>query len=376
VSKFTHPQGGDMENLQTDLQTIIKNLESKIQFQTNSRPELIKNGALKSYLIPADIIIAMDIQLEWLVEKLLPEKAITILYGPSGIGKSSFVFALIKGLFQGDFLGLKTKKPPCIVYIDSENPAPFIIGKINKLNINYSELFIWSYSLSPNPPIPLDAQDYGIYHQIPSGALIVFDTLKSLHSSDENSSKDMGVIFERLKQLRKDKTLLIIHHTNKSNAYGVSSFRGSSFIKDSADHFLKLEEDEEGLLTLSTEKSRFAQFSLSLFFDQDTELFEVVDNLETVTLLKLQTTLKRKGPLHFSKLFEIARENLNIKSKAIFSNLLKTGIKKGLWRAKRVDKRVMYEAVEKTPEKPVVVEANINEENIKRVSTTTPIFSW
>jgi len=365
-----------MENLQTDLQTIIKNLESKIQFQTDSQPELIKNGALKSYLIPADIISAMDIQLEWLVEKLLPEKAITILYGPSGIGKSSFVFALIKGLFQGDFLGLKTKKPPCIVYIDSENPAPFIIGKINKLNINYSELFIWSYSLSPNPPIPLDAQDYGIYHQIPSGALIVFDTLKSLHSSDENSSKDMGVIFERLKQLRKDKTLLIIHHTNKLNAYGVSSFRGSSFIKDSADHFLKLEEDEEGLLTLSTEKSRFAQFSLSLFFDQDSELFEIVDSLETIALLKLQAILKKKGPLHFTKLFEMAREISNIKSKTTFSNLLKLGLKRGLLRARKVDKRVVYEAVENTSKNSVVIEANINEEDVKKVFTITPIFSW
>ena len=68
--------------------------------------------------------------------------------------------------------------------------------------------------------------------------MIIFDTLRSAQSKDENNSQDMAFIMGRLKELRDlGFTVLILHPTPKSNE---RTYKGSTAIIDLCDQALGL----------------------------------------------------------------------------------------------------------------------------------------
>ena len=149
--------------------------------------------------------------------------------------------------------------------------------------LNILHVKFWHISNIKHPPPQLDKDDVTLYELLPEGSLIIFDTLRSSHSGDENASKDISGVLATLKRLReRGYTILLLHHTAKGNN---QKYKGSTAILDLADHELNLCEatkkdgEQERYFMLHTpQKSRYRTDELCLDFDLDQGGFFIVPN--------------------------------------------------------------------------------------------------
>lgn len=265
-------------------------------------------------LIPTSVdIVNLDCNIEWLVNKLLPKQAITLLFGRGGIGKTWLALQKGSAIAEGNpFMGCGTQKTT-VVYIGFEDPLSVLKERLNSLGTSLS-LHIWHLSNEPPPP-RLD-RDWQNYKRLPKDTLLIFDTLRAAQRGDENSSKDMAIIIDHLKELREAGfTVLLLHHTPKSSD---QIYKGSTAILDLVDHALCLEKikgEEEpdlssGVFRLGTkQKTRFEMTELFLSFTKKRgfepahdpqqqkchELYELMEEIKDAGKKLLQTTVVEKA---------------------------------------------------------------------------------
>lgn len=238
--------------------------------------------SLLESLLKWNDILTLDVSTEYLLDKLIPKNSITLLFGRGGIGKTSLCMQIGKAIASGELLDtLQTIETP-VYYIDFENPLAVLKERVEKIGQS-DNLFVWHISNEIQPP-KLDGSEWELYKQLPAGLLIV-DTLRASHLSDENDSKPMSLIMGRLKELREAGfTILLLHHTPKGNE---NTFKGSTALLDLCDHVLGLEEvkgqegdniefDCENLYKLGTRiKTRYEPHSIYLTFKPEIKGFEV-----------------------------------------------------------------------------------------------------
>ena len=195
---------------------------------------------------------------KYLVDGLIYEKSITVLYGDGGTKKtwsSMYLAACVaSGAAWGD---LKTQKTP-VLFVDEENGeseiatrAAFCIrGALPDEGTDLKYISLAAFHLDkPQDEATLTNE---ILEQ--GAGLVVFDALADLMVGDENSKQDTQPVFNALRRIT-EKTgaaILVIHHANKQNG-----FRGSSVIKDAPDILIKVESDEDShFVNFKTEKNR------------------------------------------------------------------------------------------------------------------------
>lgn len=201
-------------------------------------------GGMEKHLETWDEIRELDIQIEWLIDRLIPKESVTVLYGRGGVGKTWISMDLARCIGGGtQFAGHKTVKTP-VVYIDFENPLAVLSSRMKKLGGGGGVLF-WRGNREGFKAPKLDSDDWAAYKALPKGSLLIFDTLRAAHSGDENSSCTIGVVMGRLKELRDiGFTIILLHHTPKNSD---TTLKGSTSIADLGDHTLCLTKggDEE-----------------------------------------------------------------------------------------------------------------------------------
>lgn len=92
-------------------------------------------------------------------------------------------------------------------------------------------------------------------------SLIIFDTLRSMHSAEENESGPMEAILQRLKWIRSKTgaTVMLLHHDSK-NGEGLNSSRGSTAIPAAVDNYYSLRADHRSnTVSCITQKARAIQ---------------------------------------------------------------------------------------------------------------------
>ncbi len=275
-------------------------------------------GALDlNFLIPTLTDIGkLDIQIEWTVEGILPLSAVTTLTAPGGMFKSTLCYQLATCIQDGrPFAGLKTWKMP-VYFIDFENPLSLVSDKARIYGP--SEMKVWHLSNSLPPPRLDSKEDWKLYKALFPG-LLIFDTLRSAQLLDENSSKDMALIMNRLKELREfGHTILLIHHAPKANE---RTYKGSTAISDLSDHCLVLErvrevgseetvdndEDNDLPLRLGVRgKTRYPASSIYLRFDP-LKGFSPASNPDDELLSTMQDLLG-DSELNQTGFFKLAKE--------------------------------------------------------------------
>ncbi len=194
------------------------------------------NTSILDSLFKWNDIAYLDVSIEWALSGLIPEGAINLLFCPGGGGKSWLMMQLSKAIANGEsFFGIPTKQTP-IYYVDFENPMAVV--KDRRVKIGEAENFFYWHLACKIPPPKLDSTEWTLYKELPAG-LIVFDTLRASHSLEENNSKDMALILERLKELRTlGFTIVLLHHTSKADKL---TPKASTAIIDLADHVLILD---------------------------------------------------------------------------------------------------------------------------------------
>lgn len=243
-----------------------------------------------------DNIQSQNIEIDWIVDKIIPQDSITVLYGAGGIGKTWLILDIARCIGSGSYWldNHKCRQRP-VVYVDFENSLPVLNERLKKLG-NGNGVYFWRGSNKENPAPKLDSDNWTLYRELPKGSVIIFDTLRSCQSRGENSSDAMSVIMGKLKVLRDmGFTIILLHHTRK-NGGGI---KGSSAIVDLSDQVLSLDivsRNDRGLsLTLpndeednkiyrfgTAEKTRYIPYHVNLIFTAEKGFVLAPDPIESI----------------------------------------------------------------------------------------------
>lgn len=281
----------------------------------------------------------LDLHTEWTFGKLIPERAITILHGPGGIGKTWLGLMIAKAVSEGQQLfGIEAKKK-LVIYLDFENPLPVLVERVREMGL--TDVMFWHLGFE-SPPPRLDSNEWRLYKELPKESLIIIDSLRSSQSGDENSSQDMALIMGRLKELREQgRDILVYHHSSKADE---RSFRGSMAITDLADHVVSLykvnqrfeeidnaEPDPDALYRFGTGiKTRYERFGIFLTFNG--QGFELAQDPDETVLEAIQEFIRAADhPVNQSQIFTWAKAELEVRKKTNLAALLRKGEKINLW---------------------------------------------
>lgn len=179
---------------------------------------------------------------DFLIDRAIPDKAITLLMGPPGGGKSWYAYQLEICVARGiPFLGYPPCKPGRVLELNFDNPTPESARRHCLLGMSDDDpIFFHTYSDGVEMlRLPDKASEVkGIVNHI-KPKLIVVDSFRQCHDSDENSSKEMAVVMRMLKELttlNSGCAVLALHHTTKGvTSATMSAARGSGEIYGSAD---------------------------------------------------------------------------------------------------------------------------------------------
>jgi hypothetical protein len=199
-------------------------------------------------------------QPRYLVEEVLVQDTLAVLYGAAATGKSFMALDLALSVATGNPWQGKAVEPGPVVYIAAEGGAGlgqrirawmtrhqitsiddawFVLGAVNLLDEDEVAAFLAELAEIPVRPV-----------------LLPIDTLaRCLVGGDENSAKDMGKAVAALDRLREALgcTVLLLHHTARHH----DAERGSTALRGAADTMLALRNDGDSV-TIACDKQKDA----------------------------------------------------------------------------------------------------------------------
>jgi hypothetical protein len=222
--------------------------------------------AARKILDYADVPDLLSLAVEpvsWLVDRMIPRAAVTLVAGEPGSYKSWLALCLGKAVAAGaPFLERACPALP-VLYLDRENPQAVVRERMDALGIRSAErLRVWGGWLADAPPAIGDARLVQIARRWKP--LLIFDSLIRFHDGDENSATEMAPVMGEMRALAPaGATVVALHHRAKSEA---SRYRGSSDILGGVDVAFAVSRDRDaGLIKLQCFKSRFAaEFNVTL----------------------------------------------------------------------------------------------------------------
>jgi len=199
----------------------------------------VKKDVKKPFLITIEQLLTDIKPIDWLMKGVMERGSIGIMFGESGAGKSLFALDWVCCLANGtDWHGFKVREPKRVVYVCGEGGRG-IASRVQAIKQKYNTRIKNNAYFSTKSVDLLNAKsvmqitnavtDFDI---IPD--LLVFDTLHKSMTGDENSSKDIAVLFAAIAELQDmyGCAVLIVHHSGLADKMRT---RGSSSIKAGVD---------------------------------------------------------------------------------------------------------------------------------------------
>jgi hypothetical protein len=190
-----------------------------------------------------------------LVESMLIEGAMSVIYGDSNTGKSFLALYLSWCICTGRKFFGKHVQQGAVLYVAAESPRSIMdraraIGKVHQTAID--SLFITECTVDL---FGVNGDSMALVNTIKeveriSGqrvVLVVLDTLaRAMGAGDENASKDMGALVMHGDLIRTvtGAHLLIVHHTGKDASKGA---RGSSALRAATDTEIEVKDPGKGM---------------------------------------------------------------------------------------------------------------------------------
>lgn len=224
-------------------------------------------------LLDVNALLSLPPQ-RWLIQDILPEGEYSVLWGPSGQGKSfvalDWAVSIALGrAWQGEW---KTMQAP-VIYIAAEGGAG-MQKRVKALMTHYGVTEIPGLYFRIKPLYVRDNEEMEAFVESLEAldmwpGMIVIDTLsRSFGAGEENASTDMGFFVDNITKMAKDRgcTVLVVHH---SNATG-SRERGHTSLKAGAQAQLecRAELTKEGYLmgvTVRTSKQKDARHADGIY---------------------------------------------------------------------------------------------------------------
>lgn len=213
---------------------------------------------------------------KWLVDKLVPDAAITIFSGAPASCKTWITLHTAISVARGEPLfGEFATNQSGVLIIDEENSQRLVQERLFMLGA-LADLPIY---FSPQPGFVLSNES--VAETLAECAtrdikVIIIDSLVRIHVSDENSSGEMAAVFKQLRKFTaQDITLILTHHNRKPGVNadsGLNAMRGSSDIPASIDSHIAISRRKDSLVVHQT-KNRYApelgKFEVQISADDD-----------------------------------------------------------------------------------------------------------
>lgn len=196
------------------------------------------------YIIPASDLKNLP-PIEWIVEGEIPARGITVLFGPSGSGKSFIAL---------DY-ALRVAQTDPVLYMVGEGEYGYqqrVAAWTKHHNLTEGKLYMVIGAVQF-----LEDNDFTAFQDAVSAIrprLVIVDTLaRSMIGSDENSTRDMGMFMQACEDIkrRQDTAIMLVHHTNK----GGQLERGSSALRGASDSMIKVFAQDD-LITIESAKTK------------------------------------------------------------------------------------------------------------------------
>lgn len=178
----------------------------------------------------------------------LPYGVVGSIISPGGVGKSAFALSLACQIAGGPCLtGLQTDEIGKVVYVAGEDPENVIEHRLFAVgeHCNQVERETIDENLTVIPASGkildiLSKETQAYFEELATGkTLLILDTLRVIHTADENDSGAMSNVVGHLKRIanKTQCSIIFLHHTNKNsmnNSAGneQQASRGSSVLVD------------------------------------------------------------------------------------------------------------------------------------------------
>jgi len=181
----------------------------------------------------------------WVVENLIPQQGIAMVYAPRGVGKTFFSLSLALACAEGAaFLKWKAPLPKKVLYIDGEMSASVMQSRIKSICKGQMTLRGDNFNIltpdcqaGPMPDLSTKEGQNLIAPHLKGVSLLVVDNIATLcRSGNENTGESWNVLQSWLLELRRKKiSVLLVHHAGKNGAQ-----RGTSKREDILDTIISL----------------------------------------------------------------------------------------------------------------------------------------
>jgi len=234
----------------------------------------------------------------FLVDPILPLGGVVMLHGKRGVGKTQLATTLAHAVSAGSlFLGrFPTLGGPVVhVQVDMTAQIQQLRVRAAKRQVQLPRVY---YICPATFNLPAASEDHPVVTAINSvsPSLVIWDTLRRIHTLDEKSSEASQAVYSAARSLIPGATHFFIHHDKKtipeqSQLEPEESFRGSTDWLDSADASMKL--TTVGAATLSPRR-------LKLFFHKARTAPEydkgaLYTEMDYETMMILPLMLPRQG---------------------------------------------------------------------------------
>lgn len=212
---------------------------------------------------------------KFLVTSVLPEKSLSLLVGPPGVGKSFIALDLCLSISCSiPWLDFEIPTPGRVVYLTAEGISGLKLRVAAWESYHGIQASNFQY-ICEAPQFLNSAEVNSLIAAIKSAnpcnpVLIVVDTLaRHMVGGDENSSKEMGQFIASAAKLSEtlNCAVIIVHHTGKKTGTKTFNERGSSALRGAADTMLFMDKSKNQI-TLKCDKQKdsepFADISISL----------------------------------------------------------------------------------------------------------------
>jgi RecA-family ATPase len=196
----------------------------------------------------------------WLIKPIIPRGSWMNLFGrPKQARKSYLALGMAEAIASGreSWLGFEVKHCGPVLFFQADTPAGLWTERIADIQKSghYDFSNVWFSSLQ-TMPYPFNIFEHEeilaeMIAAVPGGpVLIVFDTARTMHTGDENSSQDMTLFMHSLKRVAGDMAKVLITHDKKGGGQDpkdgddgadlMGGNRGSSAIAGAMDTVIKM----------------------------------------------------------------------------------------------------------------------------------------
>lgn len=191
----------------------------------------------------------------WLLRSLLPASGSAVLYAPPKVGKTYLALQMASAIAGNadswmEFDVVK-KGPVAVIQLDTPRTlfAPRYIEAMSKNGgMSFRNVHILDNEILDTAVVdirnPAHKQALRSALQKLNPALVIIDTLRKMHSGDENSSNDMSDVMAHIKSCCFPAAVLMISHERKPAPEGekdiMNDFRGSTSVVGEMDVILRL----------------------------------------------------------------------------------------------------------------------------------------